>query len=150
VQLPMDHFLIFNYFIFPIMLNKYVLLFLILLAFLGLQAQKLTLEDVVIKRAYAQKSVIGLASLNDGLNYTALENQGKEIVKYSFKTGEKVALVLDIASLKNDSLKAITDYQLSSDETDDRPGSYLSQIVYSQLLYLQLRNKRTFEIVKGR
>jgi dipeptidyl-peptidase-4 len=89
----------------------------LLLATLGLHAQQLTLEDVVIKRAYSQKSVIGLASANDGLNYTALENMGKEIVKYSFKTGEKVALVLDIASLKNDSLKSITDYQFSSDES---------------------------------
>jgi dipeptidyl-peptidase-4 len=90
---------------------------LVLLAAFGLQAQQLTLEDVVIKRAYSQKSVIGLASMNDGLNYTALENMGKEIAKYSFKTGEKVALVLDIAALKNDSLKSVSDYQFSSDES---------------------------------
>jgi dipeptidyl-peptidase-4 len=99
------------------MQKRYTLFLMLLLATLGLHAQQLTLEDVVIKRAYSQKSVIGLASANDGLNYTALENMGKEIVKYSFKTGEKVALVLDIASLKNDSLKSITDYQFSSDES---------------------------------
>ena len=99
------------------MIKNYTLFLLFLMATLGLKAQQLTLEDVVIKRNYSQKSVIGLASMNDGLNYTALENMGKEIVKYSFKTGEKVALVLDIAALKNDSLKSISDYQFSSDES---------------------------------
>ena len=99
------------------MLKKYLLLLLVLLATLGLQAQKLTLEDVVIKRTYGQKSVNGLASLNDGLNYTTLENMGKEIVKYSYKTGEKVASLLDISSLKNDSLKSIYEYQFSTDES---------------------------------
>ncbi len=99
------------------MLKRYTFFLHFLLAAFSLNAQQLTLDDVVIKRTYSQKSVIGLASTNDGLNYTALENMGKEIVKYSFKTGEKVALVLDIAALKNDSLKSISDYQFSSDES---------------------------------
>ena len=42
---------------------------------------------------------------------------GKELVKYSYKTGEKVATLLDVSQLKNDSLKFITDYQFSSDES---------------------------------
>ncbi len=99
------------------MFKKYYLLSFILLATLSLNAQQLTLEDVVIKRAYGQKSVYGLASLNDGLNYTTLENTGKELVKYSYKTGQKVASLLDISALKNDSLNSISDYQFSSDES---------------------------------
>ncbi len=99
------------------MLKKYSFLLLVFLATHALHAQKLTLDDVVIKRTYGQKAVYGLASLNDGLNYTTLENMGKEIVKYSYKTGEKVATLLDIPSLKNDSLKSISDYQFSNDET---------------------------------
>jgi len=90
---------------------------LVLLATLGLSAQQLTLEDVVIKKTYGQKSVNGLASLNDGLNYTTLENTEKELVKYSYKTGEKVASLLDVSLLKNDSLKNITEYQFSNDES---------------------------------
>ena len=99
------------------MLKKYCLLLVILLAGTGLLAQKLTIEDVVIKRTYGQKYVTGLASLNDGLYYTTLEKMGKEIVKYSYKTGEKVATLLDISDLKNDSVKYVVDYQFSSDET---------------------------------
>jgi len=99
------------------MLKRYSLFLLVLLASLGLRAQQLTLDDVVLRRTYGQKAVYGLASLNDGLNYTTLENMGKEIVKYSYKTGEKVATLLDISALKNDSLKSVSDYQFSSDES---------------------------------
>ena len=58
------------------MLKRYCLLFLVLLATFGLSAQQLTLEDVVIKKNYAQKSVNGLASLNDGLNYSNSRKYG--------------------------------------------------------------------------
>ena len=78
------------------MLKKYSFLFLVLLATLDLHAQQLTLEDVLQKRAYTQKTVSGLASLNDGINFTILENKGREIVKYSYKTGEKVSTILDM------------------------------------------------------
>lgn len=99
------------------MLKKYSLLLLALLLTSGLRSQQLTIEDVLIKRSYQMKSVTGLASLNDRLNFTALENSGREIAKYSYKNGEKVAILLDIVSLKNDSLKSISGYQFSSDET---------------------------------
>jgi dipeptidyl-peptidase-4 len=53
---------------------KYSFLFLVLLSALGLHAQQLTLEDLLVKRTYSQKSVTGLASMNDGLHFTTLEN----------------------------------------------------------------------------
>jgi dipeptidyl-peptidase-4 len=99
------------------MLKRYSLFIYLLLVTLGLSAQQLTLEDVVLKRTYGQKAVYGLSSLNDGLHYTTLEKMGKEIVKYSYKTGEKIATLLDVSALKNDSLKFITDYQFSADES---------------------------------
>lgn len=81
------------------------------------QAQKITLADVVSKGTFRPKTVEGLRSMNDGLHYTTLEKDGTEIVKYSYKTGEKVATVLSVADLKIDSLKNITDYEFSSDES---------------------------------
>ena len=122
------------------MLKKYSLFFLIWLVALGLRAQQLTLEDVVIKRSYGQKAVYGLASLNDGLNYTTLENSGKELVKYSYKTGAKVATLLDISALKNDSLKAVSDYQFSSDESKvllmtDRKPIYRRSFTANYFIY---------------
>ena len=122
------------------MLKRYLLLTLCLFTLLNVNAQKLTLEDVVIKRTYGQKSVYGLASSNDGLNYTTLENMGRELVKYSYKTGEKVATLLDIASPKNDSLKSISEYQFSSDESKvllmtDRKPIYRRSFTANYFIY---------------
>ncbi len=122
------------------MLKRYLLLTLFVFTLLNVNAQKLTLEDVVIKRTYGQKSVYGLASLNDGLNYTTLENMGRELVKYSYKTGEKVATLLDIASLKNDSLKSVSEYQFSNDESKvllmtDRKPIYRRSFTANYFIY---------------
>ena len=93
------------------------ILFLISVFCNTLQAQQISLEDIFVKRSFQQSNVYGLASTNDGLNYTTLENGGQQIVKYSYKTGEKVSLVLDIQTLKNDSLTFIKAYQFSADES---------------------------------
>lgn len=84
--------------------------------YLTIQAQQFKLEDVISKGTFRQKSVTGLASSNDGINYTVLENEG-QIVKYSYKTGQREGIVLDIKELKNDSLKSISEYVFSADES---------------------------------
>jgi len=93
------------------------ILFLISVCYTTIQAQQITLEDLFVTRTFQQSSVYGLASTNDGVNYTTLENGGQQIVKYSYKTGEKVNLVLDIQALKNDSLKSVREYSFSNDES---------------------------------
>ncbi|MEI6678972.1 MAG: S9 family peptidase [Mariniphaga sp.] len=93
------------------------LLFFISTCYATSHAQKITLEDLFAKRSFRQSMVTGLASANDGLNYTTLENGGQQIVKYSYKTGEKISLLLDIKSLKNDTLSSVSEYVFSSDES---------------------------------
>jgi len=95
----------------------FLVLFLISTCFITIQAQQITLDDLFVSRSFQQSTVNGLESSNDGLNYTTLENNGQQIVKYSYKTGEKVGLLLDIQTLKNDSLKSIKEYDFSADET---------------------------------
>ena len=94
-----------------------LVLFLISACFTNIQAQQITLEDLFIKRSFKESTVTGLASTKDGMSYTTIENGGHEIVKYSYKTGEKQAVLLDIPSLKNDSLTSVSEYFFSSDET---------------------------------
>jgi dipeptidyl-peptidase-4 len=102
-------------------------LFLISACYVTLQAQQITLQDLFAKRSFRQSTVAGLASTNDGLNYTTLESGGQQIVKYSYKTGEKTDLILDIKGLKNDSLTYASEYVFSSNEskvllmTDQKP-----------------------------
>lgn len=94
-----------------------LVLFLISACYTTIQAQQITLEDLFAKRSFRESTVTGLASAKDGLSYTTLENGGKEIVKYSYKTGEKLNIILDIQSLKNDSLTSVSEYVFSSDES---------------------------------
>ncbi|MEI6143593.1 MAG: S9 family peptidase [Mariniphaga sp.] len=94
-----------------------LVLFLLSNLYTTLLAQKITLEDLFTKRTFRQSTVTGLASSIDGLNYTTVENGGRQIVKYSYKTGELVNKVLDLQDLKNDTLQTITDYAFSTDET---------------------------------
>lgn len=63
---------------------------------------------------FASKSVWGLRSMNSGEYYTA--SQDKQIVKYAYKTGDKVSVLFDADSL-SPKITNIWDYQLSADET---------------------------------
>ena len=94
-----------------------LVLFLISACYTTIQAQQITLEDLFVKRSFRESTVAGLASTKDGLSYTTLENGGREIVKYSYKTGERQSLILDIQSLKNDSLSSVSEYTFSGDES---------------------------------
>ena len=92
-------------------------LFFLSACYTTIQAQQITLEDLFTKRSFRESTITGLASTKDGLSYTALENGGKEIVKYSYKTGDKLGVLLDIQALKNDSLTTVSEYVFSNDES---------------------------------
>lgn len=109
------------------MFRKISLLFLTWVCFLTVQAQQISLDDVITKGTFRQKTIHGLSPRNDGISYTLLENNGKQIVKYSYKTGQNPEVVLDITELKNDSLKSIDEYYFNNNEsqvllmTDPKP-----------------------------
>jgi dipeptidyl-peptidase-4 len=94
-----------------------IVLLLISVCYTTLSAQQITLEDLFKKSSFIQSTVTGLASTKDGLNYTILEDGGRQIVKYSYKTGEKVEVVLDLQTLRNDSLTSVSEYVFSKDES---------------------------------
>jgi hypothetical protein len=50
------------------------------------------LDDIYKKGAFAVKNVSGISSMNDGLHYT-VSDKGREIVKYAYKTGERVEVI---------------------------------------------------------
>lgn len=83
---------------------------------LGVQAQKVTLQDVA-NGTYRAQSIHGLKPMLDGEHYTQISPDHKRIVKYSFKTGEEVGTVFDVATARNHTLKSFDDYILSPDES---------------------------------
>lgn len=101
------------------MKNIFAFLFAVSLALtltLQAQTQKITLEDILVKRTFRSKTVSGLRSMNDGLHYTTME-KGSQIVKYSYKTGEKVSVVFDLAEVEDAEIKTFSNYEFSDDET---------------------------------
>lgn len=82
----------------------------------ALSQKTLELKDVVGSRIFAQKSVTGLRSMNDGLHYTTHE-EGKKIIKYSYKTGTQVEILFDLSKIENPGFNGFSDYTFSNDET---------------------------------
>ena len=108
-------------------MNNYKKIFLLLIVLLinsigfsqnsNEEYNEISLQDLWGKYTFSPQSVYGLKSMNDGLNYTILEKR-KEISKYSYKTGKKVASIFSIDELNNDSIiKYITNYEFNQDET---------------------------------
>ena len=93
-----------------------LLLLLVSISLTAFTQKKIELKDVAGSRTFAQKSVSGLRSMNDGLYYTTQE-EGNKIVKYSYKTGTQVEVLFDLSKLENPAFKNFSDYTFSSDET---------------------------------
>ena len=93
--------------------------FILLLVSISLAAhsqKRIELKDVTEGRTFTQKSVTGLRSMNDGLNYT-MQEDGNKIVKYSYKTGTQVEVLFDLSKIENAGFTGFSDYAFNSDET---------------------------------
>ena len=99
--------------------TAFLLLFIIFSVLSFGQTKNIELEDFTRKGTFQPKSLAGLQSMKDGRYYTTLEDDGTKIVKYSYKTGKKEEVIFDIGNLKRnpDSVKHITDYEFSPDES---------------------------------
>lgn len=89
------------------------------LAGFSLQAQDLkqiSLEDIWKDGTFAARSVYGLRSMNNGVDYTTLEGRGTQIVKHSFKDASKEEVLVDLANLEGD-IPGMMDYAFSADES---------------------------------
>ncbi|MEN8116121.1 MAG: DPP IV N-terminal domain-containing protein [Bacteroidota bacterium] len=78
--------------------------------------QKITLEDIFVKGTFKAETISGLRSMNDGEHYTTLENNTK-VVKHSYKTGQEVEVVFDIAKVEDAAISSFSEYEFSNDET---------------------------------
>lgn len=81
------------------------------------QQQKLSLNDFFTDGTFRTYGVYGLRSMNDGEHYTVLEGNGSRIVKYSYKTGQAVATLLDLNTIENNPVKRIDDYHFDNRES---------------------------------
>lgn len=97
-------------------MKKIVTLVLLLVAAVSMKAgEALKLEDIV-GGAYYARGVAGMNPIADGESY-AMIRDGKQIVSYSFKTGQETGVLFDVATTKGrERLSHIDGYTMSPDE----------------------------------
>lgn len=78
-------------------------------------AQTIKLEDVTNYRYYP-KTISGFTSLADGESYAQLSDDGKTIVRHSFKNGEVLGTIFDVNNTQGPKLTSIDGYIMSPDE----------------------------------
>ncbi len=94
-----------------------LLFFLFTLTFAcGVRAgENLTLDELCSGKFYG-KRLTGVKPLNDGISYSRLSDDNKQILTYSFKTGQQTGVLFDVADASGTRLERIDGYIMSPDE----------------------------------
>ena len=79
-------------------------------------AERLTLKDAT-GGSFRGESMAAVQALSDGETYAQLSDDGKRVVKYSFKTGQEVGVLFDVATASGAKLDDIDGYTISPDGT---------------------------------
>ncbi len=74
----------------------------------------LSLKDVTSGHFRAE-NIYGVIPMPDGEHYTQMNGNGTQIIKYSFRTGEKVEVLFDVATARECDFKHFDSYQFSPD-----------------------------------
>ncbi|MBN1117637.1 MAG: S9 family peptidase [Bacteroidales bacterium] len=93
-----------------------VTFFLLLSVSTSLFAEKeISLEDIFLYYKFSPQTVSIPRSMNDGKTFTSLKN-GREIVKYSFETGNELEILFSLKECPIDGIVKIDDYSFSDNE----------------------------------
>ena len=79
-----------------------------------LAGQKLTLKDITDGR-FRGESISAVEPLADGESYAQISADGKQVVKYSFKTGKSVGVLFDAATARGANIGRVEGYVMSPD-----------------------------------
>ena len=81
-------------------------------------AQKNEIEMVdILNGKYTYERISGINPLNDGENYSQINNDKKRIIKKSFETGKETGVIFDAATARNKKIESIDGYIMSPDES---------------------------------
>lgn len=77
-------------------------------------SKALDLKDVT-SGSFRPENIQGVIPTPDGEHYTQMNAEGTQIIKYSFKTGEKVEVIFDVNTARECDFKNFDSYQFSPD-----------------------------------
>ncbi|MCQ2375587.1 MAG: DPP IV N-terminal domain-containing protein [Salinivirgaceae bacterium] len=77
------------------------------------EKEEITIDKIFKSGQLRAKSIRSIRSMDDGNHYTTLED-GKSIVKYSYKTGKQVAVLASVNNFGDAQISTIDDYEINS------------------------------------
>jgi len=80
----------------------------------ALAAQQLSLKDVTGGTLRAE-TMVAVEPLQDGESYAQISTDGKQIVKYSFKTGKQTGVIFDAQTARGPKVEKVDGYVMSPD-----------------------------------
>ncbi|MBQ1664789.1 MAG: DPP IV N-terminal domain-containing protein, partial [Bacteroidaceae bacterium] len=95
-------------------MKKYFALAMLFFATFSVFAQNISLEDVVNYR-YMPRRISGLRPMADGESYSKISDDGKKILRCSYKTGEVTETLLDLTTARGKKLDRFSNYIISPD-----------------------------------
>lgn len=98
------------------MKRKFIFLFFCLCCLAGFAqgGKALDLKEINSGK-FSPENIYGVVPMPDGEHYTQRNAKGTQIVKYSFRTGEPVEVVFDVAKARECPFKKFDSYQFSPD-----------------------------------
>ena len=75
---------------------------------------RITLDELY-KGTFNEKGIDWITSMNDGVHYAVIEGD-TAIVKYSYKTGQRVAEIATVGQFGNDAIAWLSNFKFSADE----------------------------------
>ena len=104
-------------------MKKFTLFFLILLLFSQIETTRaqngtapITFSDVFGRSSLRPLGVNGIQSMNDGIHYTTIEDNGNKIAKHDYTTGNIIDTVFNLKAYNQTDVKTIGEYAFSNDE----------------------------------
>ncbi len=71
----------------------------------------------IVNNEFKAETYSGVTPLNDGESFARISADGKQILKYSFKTGQQTGVLFDAGSAKGNKVQSVEGYILSPDES---------------------------------
>lgn len=97
--------------------HKIVLFSLLICCSSLLQAKNESFLKDINFHKYSAKQPEELRSMNDGIHYTMLSEDGKRIESYEYASGKKNAIILDLDKIEHCPIKKIAGYEFSKNES---------------------------------
>lgn len=99
-------------------MKKFFVLCTVLLMTVGdiMSGNMLQLKDIA-NGTYSAEYLSAVTPLSDGESYAMISKDGRQIVKYSYKTGKQIGVLFDVGNTIGESIDAFDNYIMSPDET---------------------------------